>query len=210
MLPEYIVAIAAAVIVPLLMMIVFKMIGSSGTPQPPSKAPVAKTVQSQKQKKKELAVKREAAREEAELKALLDREIARNPGMSSDTKKAQPKELIPVTQRRVATQHKATPPPKQNEQTERKETKPQDKGFKSVSAPMKTQKKEKIRAPTHEFQEDEEMERKLAAFFSRSDRRNRASFTNASTAVLAEPSVKESYVLIKGEFSSDTKWGTAY
>lgn len=210
---EYLVAIGAVLAVLVFMFVAFKMSGSVDTADmTKQKASSAKPKPqiSEKRKKKLAAKEREEAREQAELEAILEREISRNPGMSADTKTTQPKTLEENTKKNatqkktaavvVSTKKKDTPAEQRQEQQR------DSNGFKPVLPNNRAPKKEKARPPPTDFEIDEEMEKKLAAFFNRSDRRNKGGFSTIASAVHNEPENRGSYVRIKEDFSTDSKW----
>lgn len=205
---DYLVAAGAAVVVLVLMTVVFKMAASGGEPPKVSqKTGTSKPQISQKKKKKQAAKEREEAREQKEIEEILEREISRNPGLTADSKTVKPEVLETATKKMPKNSPSkkgavASPPQKEPAPSKKAETK-HDDGFKPVAAPSRAPKKEKARPPPSDFEIDEEMEKKLAAFFNRSDRRSRGFSSIASPN---EPEHKGNYVRIKEDFSTDSKW----
>lgn len=174
-------------------------------------------------KKKKSAKTREAEKEKEnkEVEAILQKELSRKVGLSIDASTTQPETIgeVPGPKKRAAAQPKqnsnASPAPTKKQQHfdvsssfQNTSTSSVEDGFKPVTSSQSRlqKKKEKPRTEPKEFEIDEEMEKKLAAFFSRSDRRNKAGLSLTTSAVQGDAEPRGSYVRVKEEFSIDSKW----
>lgn len=203
---EYVIAAVVAVGVLLLMTIAFKSISGGELPKvAEAKEAPRKPQVSQKMKKKLAAQQREEAREQEEMEAILAREISRNPGMSTDSKSMQPEVLEAVPKKVGKGSQKAGSTQKRKEAVvERQDNRASDDGFKPVPVASRAPKKEKPRASApSDFEIDEEMEKKLADFFRRSDRRSKG-FSGVSAT--QEPEAKGNYVRVTEDFSINSTW----
>lgn len=208
MLMDYAFAIGTGVVALLLLVLFLR--GSAVAPvvEKPSKPQQPQLTQ--KQKKKRALQKQAEEREEAEMEELVAKEIARKTTLSVDTKSVQPEKLKGAAKG----PHSPTPSKKKSEaavvktsQTEVKASQQSD-GFRSVGSPTRPPKKEKAARATGEFEEDEEMEKKLALFFSRFGKKRR-NLSGVAVQATSEPQAQPqrgSYVRVKDDFSLQSSW----
>lgn len=218
MLPaEFIAALCTVFGMFILMFFAFRKVPSSPALQ---KVETTKPRKSSTTKKKKTSKAKGEKKENEEVEAILKKELARTVGISVDAPTTQPETIGEAggVKKRSTAQPKsiANPPPsapKKQQNSEGSVSLPShsasaaDDGFKPVAASSRLpKKKEKPRTNSKEFEIDEEMERKLAAFFSRSDRRNKTGVSLSSSGVPVESEPRGSYALVKEEFSIDSKW----
>lgn len=217
---EYIGALSAVFGMLILLLFAFRKVSS--TPVTKKEASKPKSNATVVKKKKVNKTKNdEKSMENAEVEEILKKEISRSAGMSTDVftpqpttigesqevrkrQTAQPKPIASSTSSGAKKQRNADA----SASFQGNNSSTLEDGFKPVSTvPSRTTKpKEKVRSPHADFEIDEEMEKKLAAFFSRSERRNKAGITLSAPGAPTDAEQRGSYARVKEDFSLQSKW----